>query len=75
VYDTVKIVAHRPEDVNAVRASLTHLQMVWSLYTSLNRPQNLADAIERQLEIVSRSVDRLSDLPPFTITVPVADGR
>jgi hypothetical protein len=74
-YDTIKIIAHRPEDVGAVRAALSHLQLTWSLYNELGRPANLAEAIERQLGIVSSTVDRLTDLPPFTITVPLADEQ
>jgi DNA-binding MarR family transcriptional regulator len=53
-----------------VRSSLAQLQLTWSLYRELGRPSNLAEALERQLTAVVGNVDRLADLPPFTITVP-----
>ncbi|GMK58806.1 hypothetical protein CspeluHIS016_0602480 [Cutaneotrichosporon spelunceum] len=69
-YERIQVVAHRPEDIATVRSSLAQLQLTWSLYRELGRPSNLAEALERQLGAVVGNVDRLSDLPPFTITVP-----
>ncbi|CAK9786918.1 unnamed protein product [Cutaneotrichosporon oleaginosum] len=69
-YESIQVVAHRPEDIDAVRSALAQLQLTWSLYRELGRPSNLADALERQLSVVVGSVDLLADLPPFTITVP-----
>lgn len=71
VYESIKVIAHRPEDVTTIRAALSHMQLTWSLYMELGRPANLAEALERQMGVLSEAVDRLSDLPPFTITVPV----
>ncbi|BEI91322.1 uncharacterized protein CcaverHIS019_0401420 [Cutaneotrichosporon cavernicola] len=70
-YESIQVVAHRPEDIAAVRSSLAQLQLTWSLYRELGRPSNLAEALERQLGAVVGNVDRLADLPPFTITVPI----
>ncbi|BEJ14348.1 hypothetical protein CspHIS471_0401150 [Cutaneotrichosporon sp. HIS471] len=70
-YESIQVIAHRPEDIAAVRSSLAQLQLTWSLYRELGRPSNLAEAFERQLCAVVGNVDRLADLPPFTITVPI----
>lgn len=75
-YETIKIVATRVEDIAAVRASAAHLQLTWALYQELGRPGHLIEAVERQLDQLARSVNRLSGLPVSTFAVPVdREGR
>lgn len=72
-YETIKIVATRSEDIAAVRASAAHLQLTWALYQELGRPGHLVEAVERQLDSLARSVNRLSGLPTSSIAVPIPE--
>lgn len=71
-YETVQITPHRPEDLTSLRTTLAQLQLTWSLYRELGRPDNVAEALERQVAALGANVEKLGELPPFTVAVPSA---